>query len=126
MSRPLIQSILFSLSLVWIGCADTRPLRDGGSQNQPALDSSEGSNLQLSWSSQSGVAVYHVFYTDGKQAREIDSLPDSDEDFANPKMIINDTNMESWPAQGQRACFYVTADNGVLNSDPSEKACIVL
>jgi hypothetical protein len=84
-------------------------------------------SLKLSWAAQTSVSAFHIYYVDDKQkTREIDSLQANSIDFSSPQIAIDESNMESWPSKGGKACFYVVADNGGVLSDPSDRACITL
>jgi len=118
---------VFTLSFL-IGCS-SGPGDKSGSLPKNGRDSraSYGYNLLLSWSPQSDANRYHVFYVaPDKSEREIDSLAEGDLNFTSPKISIDSSNMETWPEAGQKACFYVVANNGAFKSEPSFTACIVL
>lgn len=86
----------------------------------------KNSSLTLSWSPQT-VTVFHIYYIDDKlNTREIDSLSNTDANFSKPQISIDKSNMETWPAAGNEACFYVVAEANSVLSDPSDNACVTL
>ncbi|RYZ58188.1 MAG: hypothetical protein EOP07_07780 [Proteobacteria bacterium] len=121
----LVLGLLFGLCASCAESADPQPvvkktISDSNSQAGKV-------SLKLSWAAQSSVSAFHIYYVDEKlKVREIDSLQSDSEAFSSPKIAIDDSNMESWPSKGGKACFYVVADNGGVLSDPSDKACITL
>jgi hypothetical protein len=117
----------FTFALLLLGaaaCAESTP-KDSVPTRGVTLDA-KGEKLLLSWQAQNLVETYHVFYVNGLKASEIDSLPKTDPDFSNPRISIDSTNMNSWPAKGSKACFYVVAENAALLSDPSDQACVTM
>jgi hypothetical protein len=125
LTSKLLLSLLFGFSLSCAEAVDPQPVvkktvNDSNSQSGKIA-------LKLSWAAQTSVTAFHIYFVDDKlKTREIDSLQADSEDFSSPKIAIDDSNMESWPSKGGKACFYVVADNGGVLSDPSEKACITL
>lgn len=105
-----------------------------GGQAAAASDAKAGainSKFKLSWSDQAAdVTAYHVFYNKDKATNtggaEIDSITATDADLSKPELIIDKTNMASFPPAGSKICFYIVAENEGAMSDPSDAACLKL
>lgn len=118
--------LALALSFICLSCADVKksePVAAKKSANVKGLSST--SSLNLSWDAQSGVSVFHVFYKNPlNKIVEIDSI--TNPSAQRPSLVIDHNNMESWPAKGQKACFYVVAEASGILSDSSDYACITL
>ncbi|RYZ76542.1 MAG: hypothetical protein EOP04_31960 [Proteobacteria bacterium] len=122
----LASTLLFACSKA----AETSPTLKAKSETKSGDSTSEKDDkpsLTLSWKSAPEMSSYHIFYVDAKKkTREIDAVLKGDDTFDDGKMIIDQTNMETWPKAGEKACFYVVADDDGLKSDPSSQACLIL
>lgn len=115
-----VWAFLFSCSQT-AATANSPTVKKNGDTN-----ANEGS-LTLSWKVLPEMSSYHIFYVNAKKAvREIDSVSKDDEAFAAGKIIVDSSNMETWPKSGEKACFYVVADLEGVKSDPSNQACLNL
>ena len=126
--NKFLSQILMSL-LIFVGTACSDAKTDPIAKKTP--NSSDANvnraSLSLTWAAQPGLTSFHVFYLDpNKKSLEIDSLQKTDAEFNRPTIVIDSSNMESWPSKGSKACFYVVADAAGLLSDASDSACLVL
>ncbi|RZA24025.1 MAG: hypothetical protein EOP10_11095 [Proteobacteria bacterium] len=128
-----MKSVLILVLALMFACskaAEIAPTVKAKSDTKSGDSTSENGDkpsLTLSWKSAPEMSSYHIFYVDAKKkTREIDAVLKGDDTFDDGKMIIDQTNMEAWPKVGEKACFYVVADDDGLKSDPSSQACLIL
>lgn len=121
---PKLRLCLIIACLPLFSCAQEQAV-------QATNSSSNGSamRLTLSWTPVSTMNSYHIYYVNPqKKIFEIDSVHKVEDqaNFTKGTLRIDGNNMESWPAAGEQACFYVVAESNGVKSNPSSKACIVL
>ncbi len=100
----------------------------GTSENSVASKITNDLKFKLTWLDQTNVVTaYHVFYNKDRSTNvggeEIDSIASKDQDLTNPELMIDKTNMASFPAPGSTLCFYVIAENEGAMSPPSDVVC---
>ena len=124
--KCLLRSLLVAIAILLHNSCGTPTVEKATVNKSNSAESSNAYSLHLSWSPQSDTNYYHVFYVDDKQkAREIDGLDTANPAFSKPAIAINDSNMDSWPAKGQKVCFYIVAENSGLMSAASDTVCEV-